>query len=337
MSKTAVNIVFGTMTFGEKGIEGVRTSDPKEAQAILDTFKKHGHRDLDSARIYGNGTTEELLGELNWEDQGFEMHTKLYPTKSKNLKIFSLQYTHEPEDVRRATMDSLKALGTKKVDLLYLHGPDRTVPFEDTVREVNKLHEEGYFNRFGLSNFMSWEVAQICEICKKNGWIMPTVYQGIYNALHRAIEPELIPCLRHYGIALYCFQPLAGGFLTSRYKRNMSEQDYEPGSRFDPKRMQGQLHHGRYMNDVYLDALDIIREVAKKHNLTEIECAFRWLSHHSQLSREKGDSIIIGASSVEQLEKNLAELEKGPLPEEMVQALDNAYLKVNGVVPKYFH
>lgn len=253
------------------------------------------------------------------------------------MKIFTLQYTHEPEDVRRAAMDSFKTLKTKKVDMLYLHGPDRTVPFEDTVREINNLHKEGYFNRFGLSNFMSWEVAQICEICKKNDWVMPTAYQGIYNALHRAIEPELMACLRHYGIALYCFQPLAGGFLTSRYKRDMAEQDYESGSRFDPKRLQGALHHSRYMNDLYMDALDIIREVARKHGLTESECAFRWLSHHSQLSREKGDSIIIGASSLEQLEKNLSELEKGPLPEDVVQALDAAYLKVNGVVPKYFH
>jgi aflatoxin B1 aldehyde reductase len=61
---------------------------------------------------------------------------------------------------------------------------------------------------------MAWEVAQICEICDRNGWIKPSVYQGIYNAIHRAVEPELFPCLRHYGMAFYNYNPLAGGVHT---------------------------------------------------------------------------------------------------------------------------
>ena len=61
-------------------------------------------------------------------------------------------------------MDSLKALKAEKVDMFYLHGPDRKTPYEDTLREVNKLHSEGLFQRLGISNYMSWEVAQICEI-----------------------------------------------------------------------------------------------------------------------------------------------------------------------------
>jgi aflatoxin B1 aldehyde reductase len=80
------------------------------------------------------------------------------------------------------------------------------------LRGVNALHEEGYFSRFGMSNCMSWEIAQICELCETNGWIKPSVYQGTYNALHRAIEPELIPCLRKYGISLYAVQPLPADF-----------------------------------------------------------------------------------------------------------------------------
>lgn len=145
-----------------------------------------------------------------------------------------------------------------------------TTPFVDTLREVKNLFNEGYFNRLGLSNFMSWKVAEVCEISEMNGWIKPTVYQGIYNALHRAIELELVPCLRRYGISLYAFQPLAGGFLTSRYKRNMADSEYEPGSRFDPKRWQGTLHRDRYWNDFYFDALDIIRPVAENIDLRRL-------------------------------------------------------------------
>jgi aflatoxin B1 aldehyde reductase len=75
--------------------------------------------------------------------------------------------------------------------MFYLHAPDRTVPYEDTLREINKIHAEGLFERFGLSNYPTWEVAQICEICKRNGWVMPTVYQGIYNAHQRIVEARV--------------------------------------------------------------------------------------------------------------------------------------------------
>ena len=89
----------------------------------------------------------------------------------------------------------------------YLHGPDRTTPYEETLRAVNELYKEGKFKRFGISNYMSWEVAEIVGICRANGWVQPTVYQGIYNAIQRKVEPELFPCLRKFGIAFYEFNP----------------------------------------------------------------------------------------------------------------------------------
>ena len=84
-----------------------------------------------------------------------------------------------------------------------------------------------------------WEVAEIVGICKANGYIQPTAYQGIYNAIHRKVEPELFPCLRKYGIAFYEFNPLGGGFFTGRY-RSMQDSA-EPGSRFDPSKGQGKV------------------------------------------------------------------------------------------------
>lgn len=92
------------------------------------------------------------------------------------------EWTHSPEHVRQNLQDSLKALNADKVSMFYLHGPDRTTPYEDTLREVNKLHKDGLFDHFGISNYMAWEVAQICGICEKNGRIKPTVYQGLYRS-----------------------------------------------------------------------------------------------------------------------------------------------------------
>ena len=300
----------------------------------MDVFQKHGHSEIDTARVYGDGSTEELLAELDWEKRGIVMDTKLYPTANGPMAS-SGSYSHKPEDVRKGFMDRLRALNCDKVDMFYLHGPDRKNPFEDTLREVNKLYEEGLFKRFGISNYMSWEVAKICEICEKHGWIKPTVFQGIYNALQRSIEAELFPCLRHYGIALYAFQPLAGGFLTGKFKRDQT--DFEPGSRFDPKIAQGGLHRNRYWNDTYFDAMDLISAAAQKHGLSEAQVTLRWLEHHSWLAKDLDDAIIVGASSVKHLEENLTDLEGGPLPDDVVEALEAAWLKTKAVAPKYHH
>ncbi|KAL5335477.1 Aldo/keto reductase [Aspergillus crustosus] len=334
MANSGLKIVFGAMTFGKPNTLGARLSDPAKAAEILDVFLQHGHKEVDTARIYGAGSCEEILAAADWQKRGLIMDTKLYPNAGGALGSAE-SYTHQPEDVRCGLLNSLQALQTEKIDLFYLHGPDRKTPFEDTLREINQLHEEGYFTRFGISNYMSWEVAQICEICLKNNWILPSVYQGIYHALQRSIEAELFPCLRKYGIALYAFQPLAGGFLTGRYTRDQTE--FEAGSRFDPKIMQGALHHSRYWNDVYFDAVERIQAVAGVHGLTLGEVALRWLKHHSQLSQGPGDAIIVGASSVKHIGENLNDLEKGALPEEVVRAIEEAWPLVKGSAPKYWH
>lgn len=279
-----------------------------------------------------------MVAELDWQRRGIIMDTKLYPNGAvpgRALMAGATQYTHTPADVRRGFEDSAKALGCQQVDMFYLHGPDRIHSFEDTLRTVNELHKEGRFTRFGVSNYMSWEVAKICEICEENGWIKPTVYQGVYHALQRRIEDELLPCLRHYGIALYAFQPLAGGFLTGRYTRD--QDTFESGSRFDPKIAQGSLHRGRYLNEEYFDGLDIIKAAADKRGLTLAEVALRWMEHYSLMKRETDDAIIVGASSVKHLEDNLVDLEKGPLPEDVLEALEKAWAKTKGVAPKYWH
>lgn len=263
------------------------------------------------------------------------MDTKLSPRSRLFSGPDARVYTHKPAELREAFFESLKALNTDKVDLWYLHAPDRQTPYEETLEEVNKLYNEGRFKRFGLSNYPAWEVAQICEIAIRNGWKKPDVYQGVYNAIHRTVEPELFPCLRHYGIAFYAYNPLGGGYLTDKYER--ATKEHEEGSRFDPQRAQGAHYRRRYWNDAYFDALDIIRPVAKKLGMTTAEAAVRWCNHHSLMKAEYGDAIIIGASSAKQLEENLESLEKGPLPEEMVKAFEEGWMAVKGVCSTYFH
>ncbi|KZT05023.1 Aldo/keto reductase [Laetiporus sulphureus 93-53] len=331
--KSALNIVMGAMTFGEAGKEGARVHNLKDVEAILD---------IDTARTYTGGTSEEYLGKIDWRKRGLKIETKLYPnvlnscSRTKGFKTrIELSSLILPEDLRKHLEASMKALNIDQLEMWYLHGPDRTTPYEVTLKTMNELYKEGKFRRFGISNYMSWEVAEIVQICKTNGYIQPTAYQGIYNAIHRKVEPELFPCLRKYGISFYEFNPLGGGFFTGRY--TSLDQQVEPGSRFDPEKGQGRSYRARYWNEPYFKALESIQEVAQAHDLTMAEIALRWISHHSLMKREYGDSVIIGASSVQHIEQNLIDLEKGPLPDEVVGALDEAWLSVAPYATNYFH
>ncbi|KAF2429259.1 keto reductase [Tothia fuscella] len=324
---SALKIVFGTMNLGRADAPLTRVHDLKECASLLDVFQEHGHSEVDTARLYGFGSTEEYLAQLNWQDRGIAVGTKLSPKK-----IGPNPYSHKAEDLKRGVKASLDALQTKQLDLFYLHMPDRATHFAETLEAVNDLYNAGAFKRFGICNYAAWEVAQICELCESHGWKKPDIYQASYNALHRTSEPELFPCLRHYGIAFYVFSPLAGGMLSDRYQRTGSE--HEKGSRFDPN-AKG-YYRNQYWNEPSFAALDVIRSATKRHGMTTSEAALRWSSHHSLLKAEHGDAIIIGASKVAHLEENLVNLEKGPLPDDVVKAFDEAWGIVKATAVPYF-
>ncbi|KAF7371179.1 Aflatoxin B1 aldehyde reductase member 3 [Mycena sanguinolenta] len=318
--KTALNVVLGA-----------RVDQVEDVEAALDLFVKHGHREVDTARIYARGTCEEILAKANWERKGLLIETKILPLYPRLPEVTG---AHSLEDMRKTLMASLKALNTNKLDIWYLHAPDRSVPYEETLKAIDELYREGHFNRWGLSHYMAWEVVEIVGICKQNGYVPPSVYQGIYNAINRDVEAELFPALRKFGIAFYEFNPLAGGLLTDRY--STMDANVEGGSRFDSQGMAGQAYRARYWKPVFFDALKEVRAVAAAHGLTMAEVGFRWVSHSSFLRREHGDAVIIGGSSVKQIEENLVSLEKGPLPADVLTALDAAWAAVKGESSTYY-
>jgi aflatoxin B1 aldehyde reductase len=109
------------------------------------------------------------------------------------------------------------------------------------------------------------------------------------------------------------------------------------GSRFDSSTAQGKLYRDRYLNDAYLDALGEIHRSCEGHGLDAVSVALRWLVHHSQLYAERNDGIIIGASSLEQLRHNLTAVTEGPLPTDVLTAIDDAALKAQPKWPPYFY
>lgn len=294
-----VPLIFGTMTIGDAGKDGVRTSDKDESQQILDVYFGQGHgTELDTARQYGEGTTEAYLSTLNLH--GAALDTKVYPVQPG---------AHSAANLRKTFELSLEKLKVAKVRTLYLHAPDRSVDFAETLQEADKLHKEGKFEQLGLSNYTAWEVAEIVATARERGLLVPRIYQAMYNAMTRAIEEELVPCLRKYGIRLVVYNPLAGGLLTGKVARPTpsaadEKQAIEQGSRFDVGAGSGRIakmYQGRYFKKAYFDAIErqLKPLVEGKHGLTLVEVALRWLQHHSVL--KETDGVILGASSAKQV------------------------------------
>ncbi|KAL4952171.1 NADP-dependent oxidoreductase domain-containing protein [Aspergillus filifer] len=322
--------ILGLMTTGPPTAHGARITSLLQFQQLL--IQSSGYIELDTARIYLGGSQESFTAEAGYKERGLSIATKVYPLTPGD---------HAPEALSETLNLSLRELDTDAVDIFYLHAPDRSVPFETTLEEVDKLYREGKFKQLGLSNYASFEVAEICTICRERGWVRPTIYQALYNALIRTIEPELIPACRHYGLDIVVYNAIAGGMLVGIYKAPSVPET----GRFSAQHPTGQTYRDRYFKKTTFTALQIIETAASKHGLTMPECAFRWLRHHSALrfaadngSGEKwNDGVVISVSSVEQLERNLADLEKGPLPGDVVEAMEEAWTLTKGEAVKYWH
>lgn len=158
----------------------------------------------------------------------------------------------------------------------------------------------------------------------------------MYNAIQRTIEPELITVCRRFGMDIVVYNPIAGGLFSGKIKTNEIPAE---GRFSNTNKAVGENYRKRYFQDATFDALRLIEPVVQKHGLTLLETAFRWLTHHSQLNIKDGgnDGIIIGVSSQQQLEANLKDLEKGPLPEEVLKTLDEAWLVAKPTAANYWH
>lgn len=172
--------------------------------------------------------------------------------------------------------------------------------------------------------------------CKYNGWVRPTVYQGMYNCITRGIEAELFAACRRYGLDIVVYNPLAGGLFSGKIKSK--DMVPESGRFSNDNGSLGARYRERFFRDGVFRALQIAERAAEEAGLTLIETALRWTVHHSALRVVGGnDGIIIGVSSVEQLENNLDDIEKGPLPATVVEALEQAWLAAKVDAPNYWH
>ncbi|KAK9782956.1 putative NADP-dependent oxidoreductase domain-containing protein [Seiridium cardinale] len=323
-------VILGLMTFGPSEKDGARITDISVYNSVLDKLQSRGYNEVDTARVYTGGNQEAFTREAKWKERGLKLATKVqYPSQDGD---------HIEEKVIKSVETSLKELGTDCIDILYIHAADRATPFEETLGALDKLHKAGKFVQLGLSNYTAFEVAEAVLIARQHGWVRPTIYQAMYNMITRGIDAELIPACRRYGLDVVVYNPIAGGLFSGKIK----SKDIDPAQlegRFSDNQPTGASYRSRYFKDSTFNALRTIEEAVSKHEgLTLIETALRWTVHHSGLKIKDGnDGVIIGISSLQQLDGNLDNLEKGPLPDDVVEAIDKAWLISKAEAPNYWH
>lgn len=309
-----MKLVLGTMTFGESVFQ-------PDVEKFVDVFFDYGGKELDTAYVYNNGTCEKMLGEvLSGRTEEYTIATKVNPRISGKL---------DGEAAYKQVNESLERLKMDSVDIVYLHFPDPATPVESVLSAMADLNRQGKFKELGLSNFPAWMVTDVWHKCDKNGWVKPTVYEGIYNPLTRKAEIELNACLNNFGMRFYVYNPLAGGLLTGRY------------SKYDDAPTAGRFTHRpnyqkRYWKKSYFDAVNVIKEACEKSNITTIEGVYRWLAYHSMLNDKRGDAIIIGASKMNHLIQNIEAVNAGPLQETVIEAFNQAWDIAKKDSPEYF-
>lgn len=310
-----VKIIVGMMGSSvAKGASSMSTA--AQVSSFLDIVHKHDVKELDTARVYNGGRSEELLGEV-------AAHTRFeISTKAPAFAPGSLSEANILDNCDK----SLKALKQDKVDIYYLHGPDRTVDLAEQCRAINTLYRQGRFARFGVSNISDAEVQSIHDICAREGYVLPSVYQGGYNPIGRGPEKTLFPLLRKLHMSFYAFSPLAGGLLAKPLSEITSPK---PGSRFDEMKVFGDI----YLTPEILGALAKVQQGCDEEGISLLDATMQWFVHHSPLRAE--DGVIIGASSEAQIDRSLSACERGPLSEGMQRAWDELWVVLSKNPPRY--
>lgn len=308
-----MNLVLGTITIGQQTFY-------EEAKTMVDTFLDRGYREIDTAYVYNEGDCERILGQVfeGMDRESYSIAAKVNPRITGRL---------DAQAVTSQLIESLERMQIDFADILYLHFPDPNTPVELALEACDEMHRAGKFGELGLSNFPAWMVADAYHKCKQNGWILPTIFEGVYNPLSRKAETELFAALRAFGMRFYAYNPLAGGMLTGKYT---SYEESPSDGRFA---LRGS-YPKRYWKKSFFEAVQVIRESLGDLNM--IEASLRWVVHHSMLDAEKGDAIIVGSSKTSQLKQNLDFFDNGPLPEKVVAAFEQAWAISKADAPEYF-
>ena len=268
-------------------------ADEQTSVSVINHAIDMGVNFIDTADVYDRGHSEEFIGQaINGKRDRVLIATKFGSPMGEgpNERGGSRYY------VIQAVEASLRRLRTDYIDLYQIHFPDATTPIEETLRALNDIIRAGKVRYIGCSNFAAWQLCEALWTSKVNNLPSFVTVQPRYNLFDRQIERELVPCCQSYGIGVIPYSPLAGGFLTGKYRRG----EDPPEGRLS---QQMSAASGLFKDDNW-DRLSKLEAFALERGHTMGELAIAWL-----LSRPWLSTVIAGAHKVEQVSANVASAE----------------------------
>ncbi len=223
-------LCLGTMMFGGP------TEEPVAAR-IVARAREQGINFIDTADGYTGGRSEEVVGRAIKADRSWwVLATKCANPTGQGPNARGLSRRH----VQHAVEASLRRLDTDVIDILYLHKEDHATPLAETVHALADLIRAGKIRYFGVSNYRSWRVAEICRLCDEIGIDRPVASQPLYNALNREVEVEHLPACGYFGLGVVPYSPLARGVLTGKYQPNVAPPAETRAGRRDRRMMESE-------------------------------------------------------------------------------------------------
>ncbi|MFT7220451.1 MAG: aryl-alcohol dehydrogenase-like predicted oxidoreductase [Candidatus Azotimanducaceae bacterium] len=304
-------LCLGTMTFGLQ-------VDEKSSRDILDKAVDHRVSFMDTADAYPLGGDVSTIGETEaiigrWmKDKGNRdeviLATKCFAPTKRGLNNMGLSRKH----IIDAADDSLRRLQTDYIDLYQSHGFDPNTPIEESLRAFDDLVTAGKVRYVGCSNYPAWRLGEALRVAERIGVAGYACVQPRYNLLYREIETELLPLCVDQGVGVIVYNPLAGGFLSGKYKPNQAPEE---GTRFTLGTA-AERYQARYWQDSQFQAVETLKEIVCAKGLDLVSVAVAWV-----LSQPGITSAIIGASRPDQLDSNIAALSV-EFDDELTQACD---------------
>ncbi|KUL95006.1 aldo/keto reductase [Bosea sp. WAO] len=279
--------------------------DLEATRKVVDAAIEHGITLFDTADIYGNrGGSETALGEvLGARRKQIVLATKF----GMDMDAEGIKRGGSRRYITDAVEASLKRLKTDWIDLYQIHRPDPLTPIQETLRTLEDLIRQGKVRYIGCSNLPSWQVADAHWTAKTRGIEGFASCQDEYSLLVRGAEKELIPSIRHFGMGLLPYFPLANGLLTGKYKRN---QPMPEGARMTREAQRA----GEVLTEENWRKTEKLSAFCEKHGKTMVELAFSWLAAQPVVS-----SVIAGATRPEQVAANVKAAEWRLSTEELAE------------------
>lgn len=304
----------GAMTFGASSgfMKGV-TSPDDEARRVLDRAIDQGIDTIDTANVYSEGRSEELLGEwLVGKRDRVVLATKCrFPTSGDRSRAGPHDQGLSRKAILRACEGSLRRLRTDHIDLYQVHMQDRSVPVEETLSALDDLVRQGKVRYVGCSNYAAYRLVEALWTADRRGLEPYCAIQLQWSLASRDCERELVPAVRAFGLGALVWSPLARGFLTGKYRKG------EPPP--PDARLATWQDTWRSLDVPQSWAvLDIVRRIAEERRTTPAAVSIAWL-----LARPEVSTVIVGARTLAQLDENLAAAQL-TLSGDEIAALDRA-------------